>query len=290
MIFKVALLQVVGADNDPQANLVKGEAACRSAESLGADLALFPEMWNINYSLGWERPFPWQEQAIDRGDAWFAHFRDLARELDMAIALTYLERWPGGPRNSLTVIDRRGRECLTHAKAHICDWGPEGAMTAGDAFLAANLDTAGGPVRIGAMICYDREFPESARLLMLQGAEVVLVSNSCEQEINRISQTRGQAWENMMAIALCTYPAPKNNGRSMAFDGVGVYAIDGPIRDTLIVEAGADEGIVIAEIDIGAIRKCRDREALGKPGGRYRRRPELYRALCSQEAQLAASD
>ena len=44
-------------------------------------------------------------------------------------------------------------------------------LTPGDGFHVAELDTAEGPVKVGAMICYDREFPESARILMLQGAE-----------------------------------------------------------------------------------------------------------------------
>ncbi len=45
-------------------------------------------------------------------------------------------------------------------------------LTPGEDFYVTDLDTARGPVRVGAMICYDREFPESARLLMLKGAEL----------------------------------------------------------------------------------------------------------------------
>ena len=72
------------------------------------------------------------------------------------------------------------------------------------------------------MICYDREFPESARVLMLKGAELILVPNACPMEINRLSQLRGRAFENMLAVATCNYPAsvPDCNGGSSAFDGV----------------------------------------------------------------------
>ncbi len=42
-------------------------------------------------------------------------------------------------------------------------------LTAGNDFYVAGLDTAQGNVKIGSMICYDREFPESARILMLKG-------------------------------------------------------------------------------------------------------------------------
>lgn len=53
-----------------------------------------------------------------------------------------------------------------------------------------DLDTAGGIVKVGAMICYDREFPESARILMLKRAEIILVPNACPMDINRLSQLR----------------------------------------------------------------------------------------------------
>jgi predicted amidohydrolase len=46
-MIKVALLQMVGGGSDRSANLVKGDAFCRQARSLGADVALFPEMWSV---------------------------------------------------------------------------------------------------------------------------------------------------------------------------------------------------------------------------------------------------
>lgn len=68
---------------------------------------------------------------------------------------------------------------------HTCDFDKEAALTPGDDFYVAALDTPHGPLNVGALICYDREFPESARLLMLKGAEVILTPNACELEINR---------------------------------------------------------------------------------------------------------
>src|SRR5699024_7311931 len=120
------------------------------------------------------------------------------------------------------LFDRFGREAFTYAKVHTCDFGEERHLTPGDDFYVAELDTARGPVRVGAMICYDREFPESARILMLKGAELILVPNACPMELNRLSQLRGRAFENMTAIATCNYPdtVPDCNGRSTVFDGV----------------------------------------------------------------------
>lgn len=95
---------------------------------------------------------------------------------------------------------------------------------------------------------------------------------------DRSAQLRGQAYENMLAVALANYPKPKNNGHSIAFDGVPGEP-DGPARDMLVVEAGEEEAVVMAGIDLDLIRRLRAFEQLGRPKGRYRRRPELYRAM-----------
>ena len=144
----------------------------------------------------------------------------------MAIGVTLLERCPSGPRNTLVLFDRFGRRVLTYAKVHTCDFDVERNLTRDDEFYVADLDTAAGTVKVGAMICFDREFPESARILMLQGAELILTPNACPMEINRLAQLRGRAYENMLAIATCNYPAgvPDCNGESTVFDGVAYLA------------------------------------------------------------------
>ena len=231
-----------------QENLKKGIEACRRAAAMGADLALFPEMWNTGYAI------PGTPQALraaaDAADGGFVRaFGALAGELHMAIGVTFLEAWEPAPRNSLTVFDRFGRRVLTYAKVHTCDFGDERLLTPGDGFETAELDTAAGPVRIGAMICYDREFPESARILMLQGAEILLVPNACPMELNRLSQLRARAYENMVGIATVNYPygQPDCNGHSSAFDGIA-YRPSAPgsdesgSRDMLVIEAGGQRG------------------------------------------------
>ena len=62
------------------------------------------------------------------------------------------------------------------------------------------------------MICFDREFPESARILMLKGAEIILTPNACEMEDNRICQFKTRAYENMVGVVLANYAAPQQNG------------------------------------------------------------------------------
>lgn len=59
------------------------------------------------------------------------------------------------------------------------------------------------------MICYDREFPESARILMLKGAEIILVPNACDMKPGRINQLSTRAFENMVGLAMTNYSDKK---------------------------------------------------------------------------------
>jgi predicted amidohydrolase len=116
---------------------------------------------------------------------------------------------------------------------------------------------------------------------MLKGAELVLVPNACPMEINRLSQLRGRAYENMMGIATCNYPGsvPDCNGHSSAFDGVA-YRPDLPgSRDTCILEAGEEEGIFLAAFDLDRMRLYRQTEVHGNAF----RRPEQYALLLDQK-------
>lgn len=223
----------------------------------------------------------WQAQAIGRDDPFIAHFRALAGELRMAIALTYLERWEGAPRNSVSLIDRHGRIVLTYAKVHTCEFDVEAALTPGDGFPVCGLDAEAGEVKIGFMICYDREFPESARALMLEGAELILTPNACTLDEHRMSQFRARAFENMVGVAMTNYAAPQNNGRSVAFDAVAYPVPDAEPRNTLIIEAGESEDVYLATFDLEALRAYRERETWGNA---YRR-PRLYSALTATEVR-----
>lgn len=280
--FTVALLQLHPAET-AQDNLEKGLAACRKAKQLGADLALFPEMWSCGYDIYDRPPQEWTKDAIPVDGSFISAFGSLAKELDMAIAVTCLEEFSPAPRNAAVLFDRHGKNVLTYAKVHTCDFGAEQALTPGKDFFVVDLDTASGPVKVGFMICYDREFPESARILMLKGAEVILVPNACPMEINRIAQLRARAYENMVGIATCNYPAghPDCNGHSTAFDGIAYMEHLPGSRDTLIVDAGEDEGIVLATFPLSLMREYRQKEVHGNA---YRR-PDKYGLLVSKDRQ-----
>lgn len=274
---RIALLQLASCGRDRDANRRKGEEACRAAASRGAHLALFPEMWSVGYQ-------PFDPRAPGDRDAWLrlaeprhgpfaSHYRALAAELRLAIGVTYLEAWPGAPRNSLTLFDARGDEVLHYAKVHLGPWDPpDNVCTPGDAFAVAELATPVGPVRVGAMICFDREFPEAARMLMLGGAELILTPNACDlddRELGdvRLAQFRARAFENLVAVAMANYAAPQHDGHSVAF---------GPDGSTLVL-ADADEGVVLADLDLDRVRAFREREA----GRDATRSPAKYAAISS---------
>lgn len=273
---KIALLQISPAAALSE-NLKKGMEACRKAKRMGADIAVFPEMWSNGYRI-YDRPLEeWTVEAISLEDEFVSSFGKLAKELNMAIAITLLERYDGTPRNTMILFDRFGTQKFTYAKVHTCDFDVEKNLTPGDNFYVCSLDTACGEVQVGGMICYDREFPESARILMLKGAELILVPNACPMEINRLSQLRARAFENMLAIATCNYPVtvPDCNGGSSVFDGVAYLPDMEGSRDTCILQADGREGIFVAQLDLEQLRSYREKEVHGNA---YRH-PEKYGIL-----------
>ena len=153
----------------------------------------------------------------------------------------------------------------------------------GEDFYVTDLDTAEGRVKVGAMICFDREFPESARILMLKGAELILVPNACPMEINRLAQLRGRAFENMLGIATCNYPngQPDCNGHSSAFDGVAYLPEMTGSRDICILQAGSEEGIFLASFDLDMMREYRKSEVHGNA---YRH-PKKYGILVDERIE-----
>ena len=278
MKLKIAFLQLV-PDVNIEDNIEKGIKACREAKANGADIALFPEMWSSGYTFPHNKE--WLEQnSISLDSKYVKQFSEIALELDMAIAITLLEKHEPKPRNTVCLFDRHGKLVYRYSKVHICDFGEdddEGVLDAGENFYVEELDTKEGMIKVGSMICYDREFPESARILMIKGAELILVPNACPMEINRLSQLRGRAYENMLAIATCNYPALHRgcNGHSTLFDGVIYNTETGEPRDMLVSETGDEEGVFFAELDVDMLRKYRSREI----GGLKNRRTELYRLI-----------
>ena len=257
-LLRIALLQIL-PQGGLEKNRQKGVCACIEAKKASADIALFPEMWSNGYHVP-EHPDRLRLESIPAAGEFVRTFGRLAAQLDMAIAITFLERYEPSARNTV-----------------------ERNLTPGEDFYVAQLDTAAGQVKVGAMICYDREFPESARILMLKGAEIILVPNACPMEINRLAQLRGRSFENMVGIATCNYPdgQPDCNGRSSAFDGVVYLPEMSGSRDICILQASGEEGIFLAEFDLDRMREYRKNEVHGNA---YRH-PKKYGLLTEERIE-----
>lgn len=275
MVLKIALLQLLPGRNLEEQFKI-GRAACERAKAMGADIALFPEMWSDGYTIPQDEKVI-KELSISTDSDFIQGFRNLAEKLQMAIAITFLEKHNPKPLNSVILFDRNGKQILHYSKVHTCAFDLEKMLSSGEDFYVSDLDTGRGTVKVGSMICFDREFPESARILMLKGAEVVLAPNACPLEINRLAALRTRAYENMFAIATCNYPAgqPDCNGHSAVFDGVAWLRDEPGVRDMCIFEAPGEEGVYLTEIDLDMLREYRAGEVMGN---KYRH-PKRYGIL-----------
>jgi predicted amidohydrolase len=252
---------------------------CREAKNRGADLVVFPELWSIGFAacpVDMAGMQAWEDSAIDEKSQFFQGFMKLARELKLNMAITYLEKHFPKPRNTVAIINGRGEVVLRYSKVFICNFGLKELRNGetdihnldlgcdfncnpGDDFRVCGLQGKEGEVKVGAMICADREFPEAGTTLMLKGAEIVIVPNSCDWDRIRSTLLEARSFENQLAIAMVNYPRPKANGHSLAYTGVAWK--NGNSMPMLLVEAGEEEEIVVAEIDVSAIRDFRKEES-----------------------------
>lgn len=275
MNFRVALLQI-SALGDQSKNLAKGVNACHAAKALGADLAVFPELWNVGSTPvqhDSEGRRLWKALAIDQNSGFFRIFAALAQELQMNIAITYLETHQPLPRNSVAILNRKGEVALNYSKVFICNFGknelnklnPDPGeigcdvnCSPGNSFDVCTLEGCEGPIFAGAMICADREFPEAATQLMLKGAELIVVPNACTWDEIRTAGLKTRAFENLAGIAMANYPGP-NSGNSQAHSCVSWRS--GQSVDTLISKAGEQEQILLANFNFDEIRAFRKTES-----------------------------
>lgn len=250
---RIALAQVMaGAEIDPVLGRAAGE---------GADVVVFPEM----FSNGYARFDPadhvarsaWVDAAEPIDGTFIGKFRSAARRHGVAVVATLLERATPKPYNSALLIDASGEIVLHQRKRHICFFdAPEEACAAGDRSSVIRLSTKAGEVAVGIMICMDREYSDVADDLVRQGAEIVLVPNSCwlrdDPEIGdvRLCGVRAMAFESVMAIAVANYPSPKDDGHSVIVDPLGRVS----------AMAGTAPDLVVGDIDLDDLRRLQKSE------------------------------
>ena len=288
-VFNVALLQLNPTDS-MENNMLKGIEYCKKAKEIGADIAVFPEMWNTGYKMLFEGDLKdqdnipqekinkWNSKAIENDNEFINEYINLAKELEMAIAITYLEKTKKKPRNTVVIIDRKGNIVLKYSKVHTVDSKMEAFIEPGTELKTCELDYGRGKVKLGTMICFDRDFPESARILMLQGSEIILVPNACYMSKIRLEQLKVRAYENMIGIVTVNYA--NHGGKSSAYNPI-VRNINKHELNSEMLVMNEKEDIKIVQFNMSEIREYRSRETLGDA---YRK-PYAYKQLIEDNVQ-----
>ncbi len=270
--WKIAGVQIDCRLGDVPGNLERLCARLRQAADLGARLVVFPECALSGYcfhskdeALPHSQPLP--------GPASDALAAECARLGVFAIA-GLLERQAGGELFNSCMLVGPGGLLGSYRKAHLPCLGIDRFTTPGDRPFAVH-DLGG--LRIGINICYDGSFPESARVLTLLGADlVVLPTNWPTGARTTVKLCAARALENHIY-----YAAVNRVGEERGFRFIGQSRILDCDGEPL-AEAGEGEEIILAEIDP---EQARHKRVVKVPGEHEvdrvgDRRPEMYGPLC----------
>ena len=252
-MFKVAILQKRAINAQVDKNVETIVAAMKEASENNADILLLPECFITGYDL----PMTY-EKSISDDDVKITQICEKAKEYNIGVVLTSFTKGKTQPQNSAFVINKSGEILMKYSKVHTCDFADERMVESGNEFKVCDFEG----ICLGIMICYDREYPESARILMLKGAEVILVPNDCSSMKPRVQALSTRAYENMVAVAMAN-PNGENAGCSCAYSPI-CWNEDGICVDnTILLADDMKEGIFYADLDMDAIREYRNREMMG---------------------------
>lgn len=271
MIFKVAVLQKRSLSRKISENTGIIIKNMQAAAASNADILLLPECFITGYDLPAEN-----KNALKDTDETISRLCAAAKNLRVGLVATALTQGQKNPQNSAFVIDKSGKILMKYSKVHTCDFSDEKCLESGDEFKVCDFHG----IKIGIMICYDREYPESARILMLKGAEIILVPNDCGAMRPRVQALSTRAYENMVGVVMANPPG-KNAGNSCAFSPV-CWDCDGQCVDNMIFLADdMTDGLFYADFDMDALRAYRGREMMGNTF----RKVKAYADLLSAQIQ-----
>ena len=269
MTFRVAVLQMRSVNREYESNIKTIIKYMSDAKQNGADILLLPECFITSYDLTIDNA-----SAITEND--LAPLCEKAKELSIGLVATALTKGESNPQNSAFVISKDGKILMKYAKVHTCDFADEKVLESGTEFKVCDFDG----VKIGIMICYDREYPESARVLMLKGAEIILVPNDCGSMRPRLQAMSTRAYENMCGVAMAN-PNGENAGNSCAYSPICWDRNGECIDNTLLLADAKAEGLFYADFDMDVIRAYREREMMGNTF----RKVKAYAELLNDEIQ-----
>lgn len=270
-------------------NLKNAESKIREAATNGANIVLLPELFERQYFCQ-ERRYDYYSFAkpILENDAVKMALR-LAKELNVVLLISFYEASGNCTYNTLAYIDADGTLLGTYRKTHIPDdhyYQEKFYFTPGDTGFKV-FDTKFG--RIGAGICWDQWFPETARCLALNGAELIFYPTAIGSEpILNVDSRRH--WQRVMMghsaanivpviaanrIGLETVEPSEENGNqksSLNFYGSSFMTDE---RGEILVEASYDkEEILYQEYDLDKIKEDRLSWGLFRD-----RRPHCYQDI-----------
>jgi len=259
--------------SDKDSNISKAADMIDRAAAGGARIVVLPEMFNCLY-----QPELFLEAAeIVEGGATLSMLSNKAKEHGLLlIGGSIPEKVPDEHKvyNTCFVFGPDGALIARHRKLHLFDVSISGKITVTESEIVKPgneltlFDALG--MKFGLAICYDIRFPELARLLALGGAQIIAVPaafNTTTGPAHWHPTMRSRAIENQVYIAAAcparnTDSTYRTYGHSMIVDPWG----------KVLAEAGEDEQIIFADIDITYLEKVRRELPLFK-----HRRTDLYK-------------
>ena len=281
---KVAALQF-SCSRDVQENINKAEKMVREAADNDANIILLPELFERQYFCQ-EKRYDYYDYALplEKNPA-VNRFKEVAKELGVVITVSFYERDIARLFNTGAMIAADGRVLGIYRKTHIPDdhfYQEKFYFTPGDTGYKV-FDTRFGCIGVG--ICWDQWFPETARCMAVQGAEMLLYPTAIGSEpildVDSSSHWRrvmqGHAAANLMPVVAANRigvetvePCKENAGQSSSLDFYGCSFIADATGD-IIASAKQEETILYGEFDLDALKEDRLSWGLFRD-----RRPETY--------------
>jgi N-carbamoylputrescine amidase len=273
---------------DIEANIDQAEALVRSAAAEGAQIILLQELFETPYFCIDVQEKHFELAHTLEESLTIKRFQAVARELEVVLPISFFERAGLAFYNSVAIIDADGSVVGHYRKSHIPQfpaYEEKYYFSPGDTgFLA--VDTRYG--KIGVAICWDQWFPEAARAMVLQGAEILFYPTAIGSEIYSPDldskdhwQTvmRGHAAANVVPVVASNRIGQERSGEiEMEFYGSSfITDCTGAMLKTAD-RNGA--GVLTATLDLTQSRNYR------RDWGVFRdRRPDLYGSLLTLDGQ-----
>ncbi|WP_312700744.1 carbon-nitrogen hydrolase family protein [Sedimentibacter sp.] len=253
--FNAALLQTKVYD-DKEKNIENAVRLIERVSKEGADIAVLPEMFCCPYNSSLFRTY-----GEDEGGAAYAAMSKAAADYGIyVVAGTIPELEDDKVYNTSYAFDRKGTQIAKHRKMHLFDIDIEG----GQYFKESDTLTPGMDVdvfdtefcRMGLAICYDIRFPELARLMVSEGAEVLIYPGA-------FNMTTGPAhWElsfRMRALDNQCYTIGVAPARDLeaSYHSYGNSMVASPWGN-MLARLDEKEGYIIQEIDTDYVKKIRN--------------------------------